>query len=274
MLNAERKAATAHRILTSRGPRGLLQAFLDQPTVSRVVDFLRYGLTQHDYAALGRVASVTETVVVDGCRFTAPRALVNDVLRYRLWLGRYERPERDLIRRYLDPSRPVLELGGGLGIVACLINRRLCNPSCHAVVEANPAMLPVIEQNRQRHDAQFSILPYAIGYTPTVSLRAGQDCLATATGAGEDVPALSLREAFARFPTWTDCTVVCDIEGAEVAMIERDVEILAERAAWLIVEEHPKVIAIAYRARMTERLQQAGFRCVAQIADAQAWQRR
>jgi FkbM family methyltransferase len=266
------KLAQARRRLASDGFRGVLQAFREQQTVSRTESFLRYWTTQHDYVWIGRfAAAVTEMVIVEGQRFVAPREFVAPVLRCRFILGRYERPERDLLRRHLDPSKPVVELGAGLGVVACLTNRRLHDPTRHVVVEANPALLPVLEMNRRLNAARFTMVHGALAYGgPTAALRFGEDYLATMaekSGGDVEVPALTLASLLARFPG-DGIVLVCDIEGAETDLVATETAVLAQRVAILILEEHPKVVPAAVRAAMFERLRTAGFSHCEQVADS------
>ena len=133
-------------------------------------------------------------------------------------LGRYERPERELLRTYIEPARPVIELGGGLGVIASLINRRLHDPERHVVVEANPSLLPVIDANRRRNDARFSIVHGAIAYGgTTVWIEIWHRLPLDDRRASRRRPsrsrahvAGSIRGLYLR-----RCGTVCDIEGAK-----------------------------------------------------------
>ncbi len=266
------KVSTIRRLVATRGLRSLLTAFSEQDLISRTASFVRYWTTQHDYASVGGVVVVfTQTVVVEGHRFEAPRHLVSDVLRCRMLFGRYERPERDLVRTHLDPSCPIIELGGGLGVVACLINRRLHDPERHVVVEANPQLLPVLEANRQRNSARFAILHGAIAYgRTTAALRFGADCLSTTAGDAEEglrVPTFTLRDLFAQFP-YDGCVLVCDIEGAEIDLVANDADVLQRHVSMLILEEHPQSTPAARRAAMFDALRDAGFRRCGQCGDS------
>src|SRR5262249_41360247 len=100
---------------------------------------------------------------LDGCRIGLdhPNTLF---LRDLLLTGIFERPERTAIRKFLNPSLPVVELGACIGVVACTTNRLLRNPARHVVVEANPDLTPVLEENRRWNGCAFSILQKAIGY--------------------------------------------------------------------------------------------------------------
>jgi FkbM family methyltransferase len=266
-----RKIATARR-LVSGDVRGVLKALREQEYVSRTGSFLRYWTKQHDYKSVGRVAAaVTETVVVEGHRFNAPRHLVDNELRCRFLFGRYERAERELLHTYIEPERPVIELGGGLGVIACLINRRLHDPARHVVVEANPSLLPVIDANRRRNDARFAIVHGAIAYGgTTVGIKFGTDCLSTTAGHPEGdlrVPALRLRDLFAEFP-YDGCVLVCDIEGSETDLVANEADVLQARVATLVLEEHPEMVSADQRAAMFDILRDVGFRRCAQRGDS------
>src|SRR6478672_7510688 len=50
---------------------------------------------------------------------------LSSTLRYTISKGRHEQPERDLVRRWLPSDAPVVEFGGGMGVVSCLTNRNL-----------------------------------------------------------------------------------------------------------------------------------------------------
>jgi FkbM family methyltransferase len=269
------KLATVRRLIEQQGLRGVRQAVEDQPVVSRV----RYWTRQHDYPWIGRIAAaLTETVLVEGRRFTAPRALVNDVVRSRMVLGRYERPERDLLRRHLDPAGPVVEIGGGLGIVASVINRRLDHPERHVVVEANPGVLPAIETNRQLNGARFTLVHGALAYTGTVaSLQLGDDILSTtlahSSSAHLQVPALTLTALLDRFG-WDACALVVDIEGAEVELVRNEIATLAERVSMIIMEDHPMWVDAETRRAMFDALEQAGFDRIEQCVHAHALKNR
>src|ERR1051325_201510 len=85
-------------------------------------------------------------------------------MKSRFVLNQYERPEREAITRYLDPSLPVVEFGACIGVVSCLTNKKLGNPQQHVVVEANPHLVPLLNKNREANHCEFTILHRAVGY--------------------------------------------------------------------------------------------------------------
>ncbi len=214
-----------------------------------------------DRGWVGRLASSLGTVRVEDCRFRIDSPLISDPLKSRLLYGRYERTERELLRRHLNPSLPVVELGGGMGVVSCLVNARLENPRHHVVVEANPRMLPLIRSNRELNGAQFELLHGAIAYgAERVSLKADDDLLSSQVAdlGAEHVPTLTLQSVIERFG-FDRCTLVCDIEGSEIELVAREIATLRSRVAMIVIEEHPEYCDAESRSAMFGELAAAGF---------------
>jgi hypothetical protein len=93
----------------------------------------------------------------DGCTFIIPKNITCLEFRACFLTGAYEADERMLIQKYVLPEDSVLELGACLGIVSCITNKLLRNPTQHVVVEANPYCIPAIHHNRQRNQAAFLV---------------------------------------------------------------------------------------------------------------------
>ena len=230
-----------------------------------------------DRSWIGRLVAISgNSVVVDGCRFTLAHPLVTDTMRARIVRGRYERSERELLQVWLNPDAPVVECGGGIGIVATLINRRLTRPERHLVVEANPFLLPAIEQQKRLNGAAFTILNGAIDYSgrQVVSLSVDDDFISGRLGSERKrvftVPAVTLRALIEQHP-WHGATLVCDIEGTETELVEHDVDVLARGFRMLFIEAHPEFRSPRQLNTMFERLEHAGFSRVATVRKVHLW---
>ena len=86
-------------------------------------------------------------------------------------------PERRAVKKHLRRDLPVIELGGALGVVACITNKLLADPTAHVVVEANPLAIPQLQLNKESNHCAFEIVNRAIAYgvdavtfCPTVDL--------------------------------------------------------------------------------------------------------
>jgi FkbM family methyltransferase len=69
----------------------------------------------------------------------------------------YELSEKSLIRKYIKKNDIVLELGGSVGVISCVLNKILSNNKNHVVVEPNPNLIPFLKINKERNSCGFNI---------------------------------------------------------------------------------------------------------------------
>lgn len=210
-------------------------------------------------------------VTIDGLRFSVDSPEIGTAVKTRFLFGRYEEPERDAMRRFLDPALPVVELGGSVGVVACLTNRRLADPSRHVVVEANPGLIPLLERNRDRHGRAFTVLNRALAYgADEVSFFLSPYFLGSRTRPHHKAH-LRAAEREIRVPATTlaavldahgfdRCTLVCDIEGSERELIANEGETLRQRVATFMLETHEYFLGADAVRDMVARVEALGFR--------------
>jgi FkbM family methyltransferase len=184
-------------------------------------------------------------------------------LKAHIASGHYERPERELSEKYLSAEMPVIELGGCLGVVSCFINRRLCDKKRHVVVEANPALLRSIARNRELTDGDFDILHSALAYDEDhVRFFVNSDIVWSNAlrGSGTEVvvPATSL-QAIADQKGFDAINLVCDIEGSEYLLMDREGAFLTKRVLWFIVELHSSSDTPCALATADEKMLKLGF---------------
>lgn len=199
-------------------------------------------------------------------------------LRYDLARGRpYEEAEAQMIRQYLAPGTPVIELGGCMGIISALIRRQIGADAPHIVVEANPRLAQLCAPNARigASDGATTVVVAAVDYSgaATVSFDTGQTAHGghVAAGGGLSVPTTTLAALAQGLPD-QPFALICDIEGAETGLIDHDSAML-DRVCLFVLETHPKVYP--GRAADTERLLAAiearGLRRVAQMKNVYAF---
>ncbi|WP_157893305.1 hypothetical protein [Salegentibacter sediminis] len=86
-----------------------------------------------------------------------PFDLTDFQFRGRFALHQYEVEEAQYIDKYLPKDAKVLELGGCLGYVSCLINKKLINKTQQVTLEANPNLIDWIKKNRDENDCSFFV---------------------------------------------------------------------------------------------------------------------
>jgi FkbM family methyltransferase len=205
---------------------------------------------------LGALGLIVRT---DGLRIEVPSRYLAGVLR----LGGFEIYERELVVQHLPRELPLIEIGGGLGLVSCLANRRLANPRAHICIEANPHITTLLQRNRDRNGCQFSIISAALAYDATeVTLGVDDNIAESAVGdiARPSVTVKAVRLAdvletaqFERF------SLICDIEGAEQALFREEGDLLRERAETIMIEVHPHIYGKDGVQSLHNRLDALGF---------------
>ena len=239
MFPLAKKLQTGLRVLTSEGPAAIWPILVDKAMqVSR--------------------ARPGGLVRMDGCVFR-----VEPDLRRWLLNGEYEGPERFAGKRYIRPDIPVVEFGGSVGVVSCLLNRRLKNSANHVVVEANPHTLPTLLENRNRNRCKFEILHGAVGAVgKTVRIYFGENALsssaAASSGESVEVPALKLADIL-HSRGFSRCALMCDIEGSELEMIRAEMDTLRSRVEVFIVEFHPRISGLERVEEARQLLKGEGF---------------
>jgi FkbM family methyltransferase len=200
----------------------------------------------------------------DGGHFTVPAGPGATSFRGLLWLGAYERLERYAICRWLPPSLPVVELGAAIGVVSCLTNRRLTEPDWHVCVEANPNVIPILEENRRLNGARFKIVHSAVAYGGETVTFGASDAVVDSSVKGSEstkpvvVPATRLSDVI-NDAGFTTCSLVCDIEGAERELIANESAVLRDAVHTLITEVHPDILGADVVADLHRQLLGLGF---------------
>ena len=220
---------------------------------------------QMDNWVIGKLIELAgNKVTVDGITLSVDNPLVTTRHKSSMYFGIYEIPERELAKRYIDPSLPTVEIGGSIGGVACTTNRLLVNPSDHVVVECNPLVLKTLMQNRDLNRCKFTIEPLALAYGgDTVSFTVDVNHFMLGHLQGPDgkqvtVKTITLKRLLDKYGFKT-INLVSDSEGAEVEMVENEPDLLRNHVKHLILETHENLRGREAIARTLSTLTDLGF---------------
>jgi FkbM family methyltransferase len=211
-------------------------------------------------------------VKIDGLTFNVDNPLIRREHKSTIYFGIYEEPERRFVRRFLRAESTVIELGGSIGVVSCMINQKLAEPRRHVVVEANPMLVPTLHRNRELNKCEFRVVNAAIAYGVTeVAFSSRGHFLMGSLASCDDpdaqrVPACTLQQLLGDLAE-TDMVLVSDIEGAEIALVEHDGDLIASRFGMIIMETHPGVVGEAVNGAMLGSLANRGFSLAARDRD-------
>jgi len=140
--------------------------------------------------------------------------------RFRiLKLGEWEYSEFLALRKYpLPKNSSVLELGACTGILAAYVNSII--DGNHLVVEANPEMMPCIEQTKKANNCDFDILNCVAGPSGSITFYINEFRLGSSIAVPQQnggfkpvtVDSVSLSDLN---PSEKFNVLICDIEGGE-----------------------------------------------------------
>lgn len=172
-------------------------------------------------------------------------------IKRQLMQGRYEEPERRLVERFINPTLPLIEVGGSLGVLSAFIGRKLHPRTPYLVVEANTRIIETCRANARTGrgpDGRVTVMNCALAYGASeVSFPVDDNIHANRlNGTAQEtitVPAHTLAALRQMLDPGPDpFTLVMDIEGYEFDVFETDGETLRE-CKLAIVETHPGLFA-------------------------------
>ena len=188
-----------------------------------------------------------------GVSVLLPAAMASESVRIQAMRGRYERKEARAIRRFLKPGTPVIELGGSLGVISAVIRSAIGPQAPHVVLEANPKLIHICAANAINPVApeRTRVLNAALAYgCDTVLFRCTADTLGGAITTTDEADAVAVRTttlaalaAELPVPPGHSFALVCDIEGAELDMMQHE-ETVWRRVCLVVIETHPSSYAV------------------------------
>jgi FkbM family methyltransferase len=227
------------------------------------------------------VAFVTgDQIPNNGIVFDTVHPAFSPSIKAAMLFRTHESAEIRFVRKYLGPDVDVVELGSGLGVTSAHILDRLSPGRSLTCVEANPDLLPALRRTvdaaQARSHRGATILHGAISGAPTrerertVGLAVTASSLGS-TVVGHDSSSHTVMEV-QRVSLSTlvrglgDYSLVIDIEGAEVFLMNEEADVLSN-ARQIVIELHPTQYAgrrISVAEMAGQLLNDLGFRLVDQ----------
>lgn len=204
-----------------------------------------------------------EIIESNGVKIPFVPGIITPPIEGPLRNSRYEGGECAAVREIVRPGDRVLELGAGLGLLSTIAAQQ---PGVEAVttVEANPALMPMIEETWRLNGAMNTrllngiVAKQAIGKTDFFIRR---DFWASSMEAESRPFERTVKiESFeiADLIRQTDPTVIlCDIEGAELGLFD-DADLSSVRA--MVLEVHPKIYGLQRTSDIYRMLEARGLR--------------
>jgi FkbM family methyltransferase len=214
-----------------------------------------------------------KTYKVEGLDLVIPFHLTDIKFRGQFPINFYEKQERRYLKQFLPKNSTVLELGACLGVVSCITNRLLDHPERHVVVEANPNVIPTIEENKARNQCKFHIEHCMLSSKPENTFFIGKNILTSSnirqsteqiTVAGKTIGQLE-QQYDLKFDV-----LIMDIEGGELGVLRENRDKLKELSVvFMEIHPHPEVLSAENVAECLSILEAAGLE--KKVDDANFW---
>ena len=234
------------------------------------------------------VRMLGQTISSDGLPIDIRNNRISNKTKIKVFLGLYERAERDFVQKYLPPDLDVIELGASIGVVSSEIARKLEVGHKLVSVEADAELLDVLNRNVRANspvcqavseqaavmDSRFE--QAFVEFRRDRSGNTGGRLASSSHEPGADifqVPVITVKTICEKHAI-SEFTLVMDIEGAEASVIYGDVDDLAGCRV-LIAELHATTLGgrSVTPAKMKDRLLSLGFRHLASYGNVCAFER-
>jgi FkbM family methyltransferase len=203
------------------------------------------------------------TASIDGFQILVDYEHWSPKLVRRVLSGRYEVEERRMVPAVLAPGDRVLEIGGGVGLIAMLC-ARIVGPEHVFVYEANPRVLEVAQRNSSLNGLNVSFAHAAVvgpAHTaPEVKFFVSRDFWSSSLLEGSKsgleettAPALQLDALITRH---APSVIIADVEGAEFDLfLNADLGAVQK----LCIEFHTRYIGVRKVSDLIASLLARGF---------------
>lgn len=202
-----------------------------------------------------------KTFELNGIELDLDFPILSNRVRYGINENKdYEKEEYKLINKYL-PDEDVIELGGGIGYISCVINNKISFEKTQLVIEPTLELVRIIESNMALNNCMFKIINRA--YHPheqSVELAIYKDIWNNSTeNIGTDDPVINTEpvrttsiQKLVNTYIERKFSLVVDIEGAEKYLIESDdYKLINNKCELMIVELHTKELVDKFKSNFT-----------------------
>lgn len=194
--------------------------------------------------------SIIRSVYNGNIPFRKTKIYVSDslspMISAMLFFENYESAEIRFVNKYLDPKLDVIEIGSSIGGVSCQIGKKLNNYAKLVCVEANTKLIDNLKKNIHTNHISAIVVNKAIGREKHINFEISDNNLIshekhnnnTLGSKSEtlELETISLQKLLDDYHL-TTCSLVCDIEGAEINLLIEEPEVFKNIRS-IIIELH------------------------------------
>lgn len=166
---------------------------------------------------------------------------------YRIENGIYEKDEIYLVNKMDIKDSTVLELGGCLGVLSTILNKKLAKPQNHIVIEPNPELIDTITYNKLHNNCKFKIENCVISKNGLHTTFTCYDKAVAGSAHRRDNFEKNPRKYEIKNKTLDDYdhkfdVIVMDIEGGELQFLYENHEYIKKNTKYIMLEIHERLM--------------------------------
>lgn len=205
-----------------------------------------------------RLRNIKE-VYIYGVKIRTVRGEIPRTIQSMLYKGVYESHECDLIKRSLQHTDRVLEIGAGIGLVS-LVATRICGEGRVLSCEANPEMESIIRENYRLNGWQANLRMCAVTSDGREMMLFRNDNVLSSSAfdrglAGDEVTVKSCA-LDDLIDAYDPSFMIMDVEGMEIELLHNS-DLSRVRA--IVVEMHPHIVGREEIATLVRNVEAKGF---------------
>ena len=202
----------------------------------------------------------SECVMFDGVKFPFDHRLMDKKRFVAVAAGAVEMDEISVAKKYISSSDVVVELGAGIGVAAARINR-IIKPKKHICFEANPSLIPYLQNLFKINNMDISIKNMALGSNKKLKFYALNDYILSSFIKPKnrndfieiEVNTISCQKIIDHYlPT----AIFCDVEGAELEYFDAK---NFKNVKTIVIELHPNIYGSEGVEKVSQRFKSHGF---------------
>jgi FkbM family methyltransferase len=163
-------------------------------------------------------------------------------VRSRFVRNEYEYEEVKAIKKHVDDTKDIIDLGASTGFLTVYLLNMFDSPSRAVAVEGNQRLIPIMKKVRRENNVRFEIEESAYHSTySTVQFNIHHltvgGSVQRETEKKEEVSAICLKEILENYKI-EDFICIVDIEGGEADLINNELHVLEKKCSILFIEFH------------------------------------
>lgn len=184
--------------------------------------------------------------------------------------GSYERQEIGVLKKVLDQSNRVMELGAGIGLISTYCAKIVGSDKVVAY-EANPSMINHIQTTYRNNKVQVKVINAILGDSNgEVEFYASDDFWVSSTKQRQNAKRVLVRtlNVNEEIDLYKPDTLIIDIEGGEKELFS---VINLDYIHKILIELHPEILNDSDITSIVERLIQEGFKLSLKHSDGNVY---